>query len=336
MKNKLKINKIEQINLELFGGCDLVCPMCPQSWGREKDFLKSLDFELIKSIIDQAIPLGLKYATLAGSGEPLLSKHLVKTVKYLSDNKVETLIYSNANRLTLELFEDLCVAGLTTLKISCQGWDRESYKEWMSHDAFDRIREILKDCNNLLTANKYKTLLQTNHLIHDYSNLEYQKKMYIDNWINYTGLTGEIWMDHNWSGQYDEENLKRDIIFEKRKKRSCGRPLANVVEIRAGGLGKNKGAVVPCPNVLGQDSRAVMGHLSDSKLIDIVNGKKMMHLRDVHLKETFEEIDYCKDCDQLIDAEETLVWTNISDRAYGESRVSGIEYVGAEKEFYPS
>ncbi len=79
-----------------------------------------------------------------------------------------------------------------------------------------------------------------------------------------------------------------------------------------------------------------MGHLSDSKLIDILNGEKMMHLRDVHLQETFEEIDYCKDCDQLIDAEETLVWTNIADRSYGESRVSGIEYVGSEKGFISS
>ena len=333
MNNHLEINKIEQINLELFGGCDLACPMCPQSWGREKDFLKNLDFTLIKSIIDQALPYGLKYATLAGSGEPLLSKNLVDTIHYLSNNDVETLVYSNANRLTPQLFESLCKAGLTTLKISCQGWDRESYKHWMSHDAFNRIRETLIDCNNILKNNNYDILLQTNHLIHDYSQLEYQKNMYIKNWIKYTGLPGEIWMDHNWSGQYNEDNIDREDIFDNRKKRTCGRPLANVVEIRAGGLGKNKGAVVPCPNVLGQDSKAVMGHLSETPLMDIVNGKKMKNLRDAHLREAFEEIDYCKDCDQLIDAEETLVWTNIQERSYGESRVSGIEYVGSEKKF---
>ena len=53
-----KINKIDQINLEVFGGCNLACPMCPQGieGGREKEFKKTLSEELFKSIIDQAIP----------------------------------------------------------------------------------------------------------------------------------------------------------------------------------------------------------------------------------------------------------------------------------------
>ena len=34
-----KMAKIKQINIELFGGCNLSCPMCPQSNnGRERDF----------------------------------------------------------------------------------------------------------------------------------------------------------------------------------------------------------------------------------------------------------------------------------------------------------
>ena len=48
---------------------------------------------------------------------------------------------------------------------------------------------------------------------------------------------------------------------------------------------------------------------------------------------SLDEIDYCKDCDQLIDVEDALVWTNVPGRAYGESRISGISYVGAEKDW---
>ena len=31
-----KINKVEQINLEVFGGCNLACPMCPQGLEEEE------------------------------------------------------------------------------------------------------------------------------------------------------------------------------------------------------------------------------------------------------------------------------------------------------------
>jgi MoaA/NifB/PqqE/SkfB family radical SAM enzyme len=44
---KLEIEKITQINFEMAGGCNLKCPMCPQSTGREEDFLKKFSFGLV-------------------------------------------------------------------------------------------------------------------------------------------------------------------------------------------------------------------------------------------------------------------------------------------------
>ena len=42
LDKEYKINKITQLNMEVFGGCNLACPMCPQGIedGREKDFKK--------------------------------------------------------------------------------------------------------------------------------------------------------------------------------------------------------------------------------------------------------------------------------------------------------
>ena len=48
------------------------------------------------------------------------------------------------------------------------------------------------------------------------------------------------------------------------------------------------------------------------------------------MKRNFDELDYCKDCDQLIHAEDILVWTNIKGRQMGESRISNIDYFEAE------
>ena len=160
--------------------------------------------------------------------------------------------------------------------------------------------------------------------------------MYLDNWVNYLNIDSEIWLAHNWSGCYDEKNASRYTKYESRTKRSCGRPLANVIEIRAGGLGKSRGAVVPCPNVLGQDSIAVMGNVENDKLIDVINNKKFQDLRKKHVEGDFDSIDFCKNCDHLLDVPESLVWTNVDRREYGGSRVSFIDYVGSIKNYKSS
>ena len=340
--NKPTINKIEQLNIETSGVCDLKCPMCPQSVGREKDFLVMSDLELIKSAIDQAIPLGLKYVNFGGGGEPLLFKQLGEVISYLKERNINTLIYTNGTQLTPEYFEKLCISGLTICKVSCHGWDRESFSRWMSKDYFDQIRNSLIDCKKILDNNNYDTTLQTHHLINDIDNVDFQLEMYRKNWVDYTGLETEIWLMHNWGGLVDKKtenllsdkyNVPRWEIYKTRTKRSCGRPLANTVELRAGGVDGKKGAVVPCNIVMGHDSKAVMGHLSETPLMDIMNGEIFQNFRDIHLKRDFDELDVCKDCDQLIDAEEILIWTNIEGRNYGESRVSKIEYLEAEKNY---
>ena len=70
--------------------------------------------------------------------------------------------------------------------------------------------------------------------------------------------------------------------------------MAEVIEIRAGGLDGGYAAVVPCPNVLGQDSKAVLGHVDKENVFDVFNGKKYQELRKAHLENRFDEIDYCK------------------------------------------
>lgn len=325
--SRYRISEIKQINLEMLGACNLKCPMCPQSFGRETSFLSKMPMEQIYSIIDQAIPLGLTHVNLSGSGEPLLHTGLEDAITYLSERQLISMINTNGTRLTPERFESLCQAGLSICKVSCMGWDRESYAKWMSVDAYDEVRSNLQACIEIVKEKGYSTLLQTSHLIHDYDQLEYQRDMYIKNWIDFLGINAEIWLTHNWSGQYSNDGVKREQTFKNRRRRTCGRPLAPIIEIRAGGLGKKHGAVVPCPTVLGMDSKAVMGHTQDTPLMDIVNGEKMRALRAAHLREDFDAFDFCSNCDQLLEIEESLVWTNIEGRTYGPSRISGINYL---------
>jgi len=75
------------------------------------------------------------------------------------------------------------------------------------------------------------------------------------------------------------------------------------------------------------DSKAVMGHTEDTPRMEIVNNEQMQALRAAHLAGDFDAFEYCKGCDQLLDIQESLVWTNIEGRTYGTSRVSLISYL---------
>ena len=144
----------------------------------------------------------------------------------------------------------------------------------------------------------------------------YAVEQYIKNWVDYTGAKSEIWMMHNWSGEYE-------VVYERRKdkRRSCGRPTASMLQVRAGGLDKHQGAVVPCCMVLGNDKEATLGHLDTNTIQEILDSKEYQELIRAHEEERFDDISYCKNCDQLWEAPESLVWTNIDNRKYNTSKV---------------
>ena len=55
-------------------------------------------------------------------------------------------------------------------------------------------------------------------------------------------------------------------------------------------------------------------------------GKRYENLRRVHKEKKFDELDYCKDCDFLLDEPESLVWTNDKDYKLG-------QMLGVSKDF---
>ena len=145
---------------------------------------------------------------------------------------------------------------------------------------------------------------------------DYEVEQYIKNWVDYTNAKSEIWMMHNWSGEYE-------VVYERRKdkRRSCGRPTASMLQVRAGGLDKHQGAVVPCCMVLGNDKEATLGHLDTNTIQEILDSKEYQELIRAHEEERFDDISYCKNCDQLWEVPESLVWTNIDNRKYNTSKV---------------
>ena len=53
--------RVTQLDLELNGGCNYKCEMCPQTEGREKSFLKKLPSSVLSKILDDALQYGVEF-----------------------------------------------------------------------------------------------------------------------------------------------------------------------------------------------------------------------------------------------------------------------------------
>ncbi|MEE2746528.1 MAG: radical SAM/SPASM domain-containing protein [Pseudomonadota bacterium] len=313
--------RITQLDLELNGGCNYKCKMCPQATGREREFLKKLPLNIMEKILDDALNYGVQSVSLHGSGEPTLSSEMVEAVRLVKERGLKCISFSNGYKLDENTSRGLIEAGIDVLRVSAIGYDRASYHQWMSVDVYQRVRDNVKKFCKLNREMGGLSEVHLYHLITDRLNQGKEVECYKTNWIDYTGALGEIWLMHNWSGGY-EAPYSRSKIHDEVSQRTCGRPFTELLQVRAGGKNGHSGAVVACCMVLGKDSSAVLGHLDTQTIEEVICGEAYENLRSAHRESRFEDISYCKDCDQLLNIPESLVWSNIPGRKYGQSKIA--------------
>ena len=318
--------EIKQLDLELNGSCNLKCEMCPHATGREREFLKKLPWPVFEKIVDDAMGYGLQSVSLHGSGEPTLNRDMPKMVRHIKEKGVQCISFTNGLKLDEDFSRLLIEAELDVLRISAVGYDQASYHRWMSKDEYKLVRKNVRQFVRLNEHLGGKTEVHLYHLLTDIDQKEQEVRLYQQNWVDVTGALAEIWMMHNWSGGHDGPYHRQELTHSAAR-RSCGRPFSPLLQVRAGGLDDHYGAVVACCMVLGKDSAGVLGHLDTQTIQEVVSGDSYKKLRKAHQEKQFHDISYCRDCDQLYDFSESLVWTNIPGRIYGESKVAkGVDH----------
>jgi organic radical activating enzyme len=279
---------LNHLNLELCGGCNYTCKICPQGiYQREKPFLTNLPFSLAKDIIQQAKKLGAKSVSLQGSGEPILYKKLKEIISFCKELGLKSFITTNLSTKNVQELEELFDAGLSNIRVSFIGYDKETYHKWMGQDKFQDVYDKVCSLTN------YN--ISVNCIAIEKSWLDEYKSLF-DNKVKFV-----VWEQHNWSGQLND-------IGEDNA--SCPKPTWPVLNVRAGGLKGAKAAVVPCCNVLGQDSKAVLGHLSNHSIEEVWNGETYNDFRKKHAEGRAVDIDVCRKCDQRSIRRQPLLYSN--------------------------
>ena len=297
--------KIERAVIEVNGGCNYSCEMCPQTNpGRPKGFLKKMPLDLFENIVKQVADKGIQTINLEGSGEPTLMNNLPEYIKIVRKYGARADICSNAFRFKGQFMKDCIDAGLNRIRISVIGYNEEMYQKWMDRNAFEIIKQNAREAIAYIEETGADCFVASYHLVLDNEKVEYEVEQYRKNFIDAVGTKAEIWKMHNWSGVYENPNERKGGL------KTCGRPFAPEITVRAGGLDGKLGAVAPCCQTLGRDDEAVLGHLSENTLEEIWFGEEFEKLREGHRTGNYPS--YCKGCDFLVDDPEVLVYTNYS------------------------
>tara|TARA_B100001964_G_scaffold237917_1_gene302369 strand:+ start:1411 stop:2373 length:963 start_codon:yes stop_codon:yes gene_type:complete len=296
--------------MEVFGGCNYTCQMCPQTNpGRGKSFTRKMPLTEFKDILDKIVPkYGKPIINLEGSGEPTMANDLHKYVDIVKSLALKCFMYCNAARLNGNFMRRVIDSGIDFIRISMIGYNREVYKKWMNVDNFELILSNIKETKNYINKTNSKCVLSTYHLVTDNKKIDYEVEEYKKNIINKINVNGYIWKMHNWSGNYENNLNPRSMKI----KRSCGRPFAPELTVRAGGELGRTGSIVPCCQTLGfpNEIKSILGHLDNQSFEEVYFGEKYEKLRKAHREGNFDSIEYCKDCDFLDGDPEVLVWSD--------------------------
>lgn len=327
MKKKVELKRVL---MEVFGGCNYTCQMCPQSNpGREKEFTRKMPLKTFKDVLDKIVPkYGMPQINLEGSGEPTMAKDLPEYIKEVKKRGLKCFMYCNAARLKGQFMKDVIDAGIDFIRVSMIGYDREQYKKWMNIDNFDLIFSNIKEMSAYIKKSNSSCEISTYHLVLDNNKEKENIELYKKNIIDIVNADKSyIWRMHNWSGNYDNKNA-RDVI----KKTSCGRPFAPEITVRAGGINGKTASIVPCCQTLGppNESKSVLGHLDTQSFEDVYFGEKYNELREAHSAGNFDKIDYCKNCDFLQQTDDVLAWSNDKNAKLNNMLGTGDEFILTE------
>ena len=90
--------------------------------------------------------------------------------------------------------------------------------------------------------------------------------------------------------------------------------------------------MVPCCQTLGppNEEKSILGHLDEKSFEEIYFGEEYKRLRDAHTRKSFDEIEYCKNCDFLLQSKDVLAWTNDKEAKLNNMLGTGEDFILTE------
>ena len=280
---------IDVIAIEDTTLCGANCIMCP----RDKfDYhSETMDFFLFTKCVDDAAKHGVKLINLTGFGDSLLSINFEKELQYIKKNYPYIKIgVTNTCHLINEKKIDIICKYVDELQISMYGITKETY------ESIHRGRLVIEDVKNNIDNILNKK--DRPHCILEFLLMD-ENRAELDDWLKYYEGRADrvdVWKLQNWAGYLPSDDLEKDF-------KPCFRiDSLNGLYIRA------DGRVSVC--CVDYNRKLTIGDMRIQSLEEILTGSKIQELQKLNHNGKICEYSICKDCDQIHDRSDALVYSS--------------------------
>ncbi|MDD4340395.1 MAG: SynChlorMet cassette radical SAM/SPASM protein ScmF [Syntrophales bacterium] len=151
---------LHQLYFYLTGACNLRCRHCwiEPTYIQDSETVPALNPGLFRSIIDEALPLGLTGVKLTG-GEPLLHPEIDRIIETARDSGVRLLMETNGTLCTRELARKIADCRNPSVAVSLDGCDAATH-EWI-RGRKGSFRETLEGIDHLIKAGVHPQIIMT-------------------------------------------------------------------------------------------------------------------------------------------------------------------------------
>lgn len=268
--------------IESTNACNLKCTICARSLKPLK--IGSIDFNLFKKIVDEAVDYGPRTFSLHLFGEPLLAPNLKSMIEYIKQkNRNNTiLLTTNGVFLTQEISEHIVKNQVDKIIISIHGADRNTYRAITEVDNLETVEKNIQIFIGIKKKHKSKKPLVYLRVVTERNRKEEIEK-FREKWQRYPIII-DIREPHNFGGRINigkenTKNLKRYPCYHL---------------WFSPGVNWDGDVSICCCDTFKEE---VLGNVNKQTVFGIWNGEKIKKYRQYHLAGQYDKITLCKNCD---------------------------------------
>ncbi len=254
--------RLVSANFEVTNACNLSCTICPVNQGMRRPRARQ-DLDSFVRFLEKN--RGLEFVLLFQWGEPLLVRDLPRMIAAATERGIKTMITTNGTLLTEDWCRRLLDAGLTRLTLSVDG-DPETHRRIRGVD-LEPLRQNLLRLKRLRDERKSALAIDVSMVVNDLTEAKW----------------GEV--RRTWTGVADRIQAIPQFMVKARR-HACREPNRGSLVVLADGR-----VTVCCADPEGD---AVVGHIDEAPLAEILNNARMRAFRRAHFRRRFPAI--CRDC----------------------------------------
>lgn len=278
---KAKLSRIRKVNFDVCTVCNHTCHFCPNLDPRTpKHVLPAEDFERVMDDVSQTV--AIEELGLSAKGEPIMNPQLEDIISLAKKKYGIGYVYisTNGSLLNQSLLERLLDAGLDSIKLSINAFDRESYRTIHGKDHFERVMRNLAHIVELKKERQFRLLAS---VVSDLSEAEVLRSFEQAAGESYKGIDLVIpYMTEYREGVSDcDSSLPTSYP-------PCSYLFGKEVYIDP------RCELVPCCN--DYFAEISIGNLLESSLAELWNNEAYTELRAMHLEQRLPKDHICYRC----------------------------------------